>query len=100
MKQTRPNGGIGRHNGLKIRCSKEREGSSPSSATIMLTPDPVAKWRSFKKVAGHQSKGADDYLAQASITGVKICVQQSCRGMIESWYRIGAGGVFFKWRLE
>ncbi len=96
----RPNGGIGRHNGLKIRCSKEREGSSPSSATIMLTPDPVAKWRSFEKVAGHQSKGTDDYLAQASITGVKICVQQSCRGMIESWYRIGAGGVFFKWRLE
>ena len=100
MKQTRPNGGIGRHNGLKIRCSKEREGSSPSSATIMLTPDPVAKWRSFEKVAGHQSKGTDDYLAQASITGVKICVQQSCRGMIESWYRIGAGGVLFNWRLQ
>ena len=60
----------------------------------MLTPDPVAKWRSFKKVAGHQSKKTDDYLAQASIPGVKICVQQSCRGMIESWYRIGAGGVF------
>jgi hypothetical protein len=66
----------------------------------MLTPDPVAKLRSFEKVAGHQSKGTDDYLTQASITGVKICIQQSCRGMIESWYRIGAGGVFFKWRIE
>ena len=96
----RPNGGIGRHNGLKIRCSKEREGSSPSSATIMLTPDPVAKWRSHAKVAGHQLEGTDDYLTQASITGVKICVQQSCRGMIESWYRIGAGGVLFNWRLQ
>ena len=61
----------------------------------MLTPDPVAKWRSLNKVAGHQPKGTDDYLVQASITGVKICVQQSCRSMIESWYRIGAGGVFF-----
>ena len=29
----RLNGGIGRHNGLKIRCSMEREGSSPSLAT-------------------------------------------------------------------
>ena len=55
----------------------------------------MAKWRSLKKVAGHQPKGTDDYLVQASITGVKICIQQSCRGMIESWYRIGAGGVFF-----
>ena len=29
----RLNGGIGRHNGLKIRCSMEREGSSPSDGT-------------------------------------------------------------------
>ena len=29
-------GGIGRHNGLKIRCSYEREGSSPSSPTIIF----------------------------------------------------------------
>ncbi|MAH48875.1 hypothetical protein CMI37_23815 [Candidatus Pacearchaeota archaeon] len=54
----------------------------------------MAPRRAPTKVAGHQLKGTDDYLAQASITGVKICVQQSCRGMIESWYRIGAGGVF------
>ena len=30
----RPGGGIGRHWGLKIPCSKERAGSSPASGTI------------------------------------------------------------------
>ena len=29
-------GGIGRHNGLKIRCPKGREGSTPFPGTILI----------------------------------------------------------------
>ena len=34
---SRPGGGIGRHWGLKIPCSKERAGSSPALGTIRLS---------------------------------------------------------------
>ena len=35
------NGGIGRHNGLKIRCSLEREGSSPSKSKYNSRPNSI-----------------------------------------------------------
>ena len=36
-----PDGGTGRHAGLKILCSRERAGSIPAPGTIILLKAPV-----------------------------------------------------------
>ena len=66
-------GGIGRHNGLKIRCSYGREGSSPSRGTILKAgiAQLVEHLVAIQKVASSSLVSCSNY--KTSFIGFKKC---------------------------